>query len=1083
MKFIKLEILNLASLDKQGGEIINFEEGALGETSIFSIVGPTGSGKSTILDAICLPLYNRAPRYPHRKGERGDKITVFGGKDDTNIAPTDCRNILTRGKKNGYSKLTFLANNGNLYRAEWHVKFNTKKYDDPVNQLYLLTNKNGTIEETECKWDDLPTIIGLDYEQFLRTVLIAQGSFSEFLKAKDDERFILLEKIIGCEDTYVKIVEGIRAKKEESEAKLKEINAELEAYKNHLLSDEKLAADKEEIKVLEEQEKRITEQLKAIEEGLKWYADNDTLLKSLNDRKEEEKKAKEDLDSIKHAINRLNLHDAILPAIDIQREIDRLDKEIDTLTQETGKINRNIENKKKTIDEQEKIKAEQETKAKKIEAEIEEAKPHIIKARELRTQIETAKTILKEKTEIQKKAESEKLDADKALEKNKEKIKESKQQKEIADAELQSIKDKLESNNWLNVDVEELQKEKETASDNLSDLKSGIEIVESISNNSKQLAEWAERQKEITKDNLTLNGRLKSLNIDQLKTETDALQRTYTLMTSENWKLHREQLKDDEPCPLCGSTHHPYAQDQQKVETAVSAVSSLLNDKKLQLEQQLNEEKAITGKLKRNEGELQGLQISITKGEEDQKALEIKWKQLFDKHNTWEKEKISLTSLLPDYEKTKKNKEDALSEYNKLQKKKEQATRKVTDANLTLTENEALTSNLTSQQNEKTKALSIATEQLQDAEKKLQELQTLFNEELNGKDPDIEENRHIEAKKENDRVLDQTKDNIGQQKTELGNLQGALSAKEQQLQSNKTTYSLKSEALSGWIDTYNSNNGSPITTDVVKELLSEDTDWEAIRKNKEEKEHRLNSISALTKDAETKHTEHQQNQPAKTIEELNNEKVSKTDNSQQQRLIELKAELKNHEDALLQIGDKAGALTLAKQTYEEWKSIYESIGSDGKTLRKIAQCYTLRFLIEHANFEIRKFNSRYELSQVQNSLSLRVIDHDRADNIRDTTTLSGGETFIVSLGLALGLSALSSRNISFDNLFIDEGFGTLDPDALDSVIDSLTMLQTSQGKKVGVISHTETMSERISTQIRVIKNGNSGSSHIDIYPQ
>ena len=101
---------------------------------------------------------------------------------------------------------------------------------------------------------------------------------------------------------------------------------------------------------------------------------------------------------------------------------------------------------------------------------------------------------------------------------------------------------------------------------------------------------------------------------------------------------------------------------------------------------------------------------------------------------------------------------------------------------------------------------------------------------------------------------------------------------------------------------------------------------------------------------------------------------------------------------------------------------------------------------------------------------------------RATSSLSGGETFIVSLGLALGLSALSSRSISFGNLFIDEGFGTLDPDTLATVIDSLAMLQTSQGKKVGVISHTDTMSERITTQIRVIKNGHSGSSHIEIYP-
>ena len=122
-----------------------------------------------------------------------------------------------------------------------------------------------------------------------------------------------------------------------------------------------------------------------------------------------------------------------------------------------------------------------------------------------------------------------------------------------------------------------------------------------------------------------------------------------------------------------------------------------------------------------------------------------------------------------------------------------------------------------------------------------------------------------------------------------------------------------------------------------------------------------------------------------------------------------------------------------------------------------------------------------ELQQVKNSLGIRVIDHDRADDVRDTTSLSGGETFIVSLGLALGLSALSSRNISFENLFIDEGFGTLDHDTLETVINSLAMLQSSQGKKVGVISHTDTMS-RITTQIRVIRNGSSGSSHIEIYP-
>ena len=82
MKLLKLEILNLASLDNPSGEVIDFEQGALKDSNIFSIVGSTGSGKSTILDAICLALYNRAPRYPRKKGERGQKIEVYGDSDE-----------------------------------------------------------------------------------------------------------------------------------------------------------------------------------------------------------------------------------------------------------------------------------------------------------------------------------------------------------------------------------------------------------------------------------------------------------------------------------------------------------------------------------------------------------------------------------------------------------------------------------------------------------------------------------------------------------------------------------------------------------------------------------------------------------------------------------------------------------------------------------------------------------------------------------------------------------------------------------------------------------------------------------------
>ena len=146
MKLLKLEILNLASLDRQEGEVIDFESGALKECTIFSIVGPTGSGKSTILDAICLALYNRTPRYTKQKGDRKQNIEIYGEADDqekNRLAPKDPRNILTHGKKRGYSKLTFLANNGTVYRAEWHVEFKTKKHGEAVTSLYTIDPVTG----------------------------------------------------------------------------------------------------------------------------------------------------------------------------------------------------------------------------------------------------------------------------------------------------------------------------------------------------------------------------------------------------------------------------------------------------------------------------------------------------------------------------------------------------------------------------------------------------------------------------------------------------------------------------------------------------------------------------------------------------------------------------------------------------------------------------------------------------------------------------------------------------------------------------------------------------------------------------
>ena len=151
------------------------------------------------------------------------------------------------------------------------------------------------------------------------------------------------------------------------------------------------------------------------------------------------------------------------------------------------------------------------------------------------------------------------------------------------------------------------------------------------------------------------------------------------------------------------------------------------------------------------------------------------------------------------------------------------------------------------------------------------------------------------------------------------------------------------------------------------------------------------------------------------------------------------------------------------------------IGSaDGAKFKVIAQSYTLNLLLLHANKHLSYLSKRYKLQQVPDTLALQVIDCDMCDEIRTVYSLSGGESFLISLALALGLSSLSSNNLKVESLFIDEGFGSLDAESLRTAMEALEQLQM-QGRKIGVISHVQEMSERISVQVQVHKKVNGKS--------
>lgn len=188
-----------------------------------------------------------------------------------------------------------------------------------------------------------------------------------------------------------------------------------------------------------------------------------------------------------------------------------------------------------------------------------------------------------------------------------------------------------------------------------------------------------------------------------------------------------------------------------------------------------------------------------------------------------------------------------------------------------------------------------------------------------------------------------------------------------------------------------------------------------------------------------------------------------------------------HEESLAQEARIAPELERLRQQKQQWNSLCALIGSaDGKRFREQAQCYTFLFLVEHANEQLRRLSPRYRLRNIPNTLGLEIIDRDMFDQQRPVNSLSGGETFIVSLALALSLSSLSSGNLCIGSLFIDEGFGNLDNESLELVMDALSNLQAEQGRKVGVISHTEQIRSRIEPQIRLVKQPAGGRSVIEI---
>lgn len=358
---------------------------------------------------------------------------------------------------------------------------------------------------------------------------------------------------------------------------------------------------------------------------------------------------------------------------------------------------------------------------------------------------------------------------------------------------------------------------------------------------------------------------------------------------------------------------------------------------------------------------------------------------------------------------------------------------------------------------------------------------------LDGKDPDLVENELNAAIRAQEKRKEQVDQEFNRLVEACGRQDESIKLTTRELENARTQETEKIGRINVWLEEQNRLEDAcgQWNMDRLAWLFAPEREWrmarERIRRLDESVQQAMGRVENCQKNLEEhERSESRTDESLETLlQAIKEEQVYKEDLDKRRK--EVAGLLFAHQQAEKQVAERLPELRRREQLFVNWEKLNGILGNaEGKRFRETAQCFTLRFLVHQANAQLRLLNQRYSLEQVKDSLGIRVIDHDRADEVRNLSSLSGGETFLVSLGLALGLSSLSSRNIQISNLFVDEGFGTLDAENLNIVIDALSGLRTMQGKKVGVISHTPEMRERIHTQIQVIKAGASGRSELKI---
>jgi len=999
---------------------IPFTEGLLGNTGLFVISGPTGAGKSTLLDVITLALFNKIPR-------------IAGAISQTNIVNEGLivnQKAAAEAATNAYAEVEYEVNE-QAYRSRWSIRKNRNgnwnNYEMEIARLpdgQLLPIKG--LNEFPKKNEEL---IGLTYDQFVRSIVLAQGAFDQFLKSRAADRSKMLEKITGTE-IYRQL--SLRAY-----AVNRDYEGRMETQKRDITQIQVL--DDERVGELNQQLARVNDRLTVLAKEIAHYDAEHDLLNQIA-------KADEQLGNLAGQEQRLAGKQE-----DFAASLQRLQRheEVADLAQDLANLTHIETNRNRESDNQQAAEKE----LGKLDHQLTQL---LIQARTLTrdstltetTLVETVNKFRDKVLELENKLEAEKQNLQKPLKAVEQSIQNAKNEWiRSLNPKAVTVNAQLVAKRQQEIGLELVQLEQDYSALSGEAIQQRINQLIAQESDLTGLYTALKQQQERLMDGLGLTEQInKKAEIldekhplwNQLAAEVKTLEEEKTdledkkaqLVKEVDFEELRKELQDGKPCPLCGSLKHPYAQHY-------------INQTG-QLELQLQ---SVLLKLKATKDQYDSINKELITAQSQQQALIEQRKDLrdlFSKKRTEISQKLTAFSL---------------------------------DASLTPEQVKDQQKLIQIQRQELTDLLSLS-EQDTVLRRLSTDLQTVQD--------SMSEVQRLKGEKENLYPGNDIKEATGQLVNRFNSVQNQRSAQEKIRQNAITAgsefdqhYSAAMAALQPLL----TERGVADIASARARLLDAPT----AKRLQEQK-------AALEKEAhdiERKRTE----ETTKRKEALSGRKTDLPAAQITQLLSELKGEERTsieqlgstrttieHDKGERKRRDKlSNALARLETEARPWQELNRLIGSaKGDEYSKFAQSLTLAQLIGLANRRLKDLTDRYLLLKPRDGQDeLYVVDLYQGSTERSVSSLSGGETFTLSLALALGLSDLASQNVQIDSLFIDEGFGTLDPETLDTAVAMLEKLQHDSQKTIGIISHRHEIKERISVQIQVDK-GIDGTSRIRV---